>query len=69
MKKKVFLSFIVLAALSSCKKDRVCTCTYPVIGDDKTTYTEVTKGQAQANCLSYTRTEDNSTYDVTCKLD
>jgi len=69
MKKTALLSFILVAGLTSCKKDRVCTCTYPIIGEEKSTYTSVTKGQAKANCVSYTYTEGTYTGEVTCKLD
>jgi hypothetical protein len=61
MKKIIFLS-IVMVGLASCKKDRVCTCTY----QDGTTYSEatyahITKKEAKTLCTS-------SKQDITCTV-
>jgi hypothetical protein len=72
MKKILIPAVVVAFAMASCAKDRSCSCTETY---DGTTYTykrtivESTKGQAKANCVSYTMVEDGETTTVTCKLD
>ena len=74
MKKSILFSLIAVGTLSlvSCKKDRVCECTYPSSGGpsniDKTTYNDATKRQAEANCVSYTVEDGGQIYKVTCEL-
>lgn len=57
---KKLLLFAAIAAstmFASCKKDRVCSCTYSGSGGSATTeeitYTKASKRDARANCLSY----------------
>lgn len=81
--KKIFIPLFVIAALSitSCRKDRACTCTVTssiVGGSTSTTGTEVhtmghvTKREATSNCLSRKESQVSGTvtfedvYD--CKL-
>ena len=68
--KKVFLFVAVVSAFSfaSCKKDRVCTCVDQGGSTHSVTYTQSTKGNAAAACLSYTETNNNTTTTVTCTL-
>ncbi len=79
MKKISFLAIVAFAALSmtSCKKDRTCTCTTTVDGVDSgitttDTYTKIKKGTAKAHCVSTSKTETNSSTTSliieTCKL-
>ncbi|MDQ3047777.1 MAG: hypothetical protein M3R27_09535 [Bacteroidota bacterium] len=75
------LAFIAIVAFSctfvSCKKDRTCTCTYTKTGSSSTetqitTYDDVKKKAAQANCTSGTSYDpaDASQVEVrTCSLD
>jgi hypothetical protein len=52
MKKIAFLT-IVIIGLTSCKKDRVCTCTNQDGSiSSQATYTHVTKKQASTYCTS-----------------
>lgn len=55
MKKIIFLSAVIIG-LASCKKDRVCTCTYQD-GTTATeaTFTHVTKKEAKNLCTSSTQ--------------
>lgn len=66
MKKTILLAFVVVSVLTSCRKVRVCECTYSYSG---TTYTEsnstpyaMTKSNASTWC-----TAQNDTY-TTCTL-
>lgn len=70
------LTLIVLAigviSLVACKKDRTCTCTVTqTSGSSAVSYTQTVKytaskkGDARANCLSYTATEGVGTTLVT----
>lgn len=60
MKKLSILAVAALAfSFASCKKDRVCTCTYTSTGSSTsntsvTTMKKVSKGAAKANCTSGT---------------
>jgi len=54
MKKVIFIAVVAVAFLASCKKDRVCTCTYSGGGTSIVTYTESKKADARAACLSTT---------------
>jgi hypothetical protein len=61
MKKIVFIS-IVIIGLTSCKKDRVCTCTNADGSlSSQATYTKVTKKEARTYCTS-------SAQGVTCTV-
>ena len=56
MKKLFFISFGILT-LTSCKKDRVCTCSYQdgtVVS--KTQYVDISKKDANALCVSNVQT-------------
>jgi hypothetical protein len=77
MKKLTILAVAALAiSFASCKKDRVCTCTYTTTGSSTsgtnvTTMTKVSKGTAKKACVSGTSYNTTSasyitTYD--CKL-
>lgn len=83
MKKTLLLlSVVALSALTSCKKDRVCACTYtttapstPGVSTTSTsefTMTKISKGAAKNACVK--TTEDNISGGVTytdtkdCKL-
>ena len=79
MKKLSFLAIVVFAALSmtSCKKDRTCTCTTTVDGvstnvETTKTYTKIKKGVAKADCISSSQSETiggtTSLVVETCKL-
>ena len=68
MKKVLFIAVVAVVSLTSCKKDRVCTCTVvSTTGTTSTTSTEVTtmykvtKGDARRNCIgSQTATTSGS---------
>lgn len=67
--KKTIIVCIVLAAATSCsRKDRTCTCTNSPGGADVFTITHATKKEAQAKCISYTETDNGSTFTRDCKL-
>jgi hypothetical protein len=78
MKKRMISMAVAAAALGlgtvSCAKDRTCTCTETSTkpGSTSSSYTIIikgaTKGQAKANCVSTTETEDNITYTTDCSL-
>lgn len=72
--KKVVLAVVVLAgfaALTSCKKDHVCTCSGEIIGipfsGADTTYTDMTKKDADAACQAYDETVDADNF-IDCEL-
>ncbi|MEN9346002.1 MAG: hypothetical protein RLZZ60_1471 [Bacteroidota bacterium] len=69
--KKLFAlsSVIALAAvlLVSCKKDRVCECTYGG-QTDKVTLTDATKRQAKDVCITRSYDFSGTTVKVECKL-
>jgi len=70
MKKVLITGVLAVLAMSSCKKDRTCTCTTAgSTTTDVKTYTSVTKGQMKANCYSYTLKIDTYTEEVTCKFE
>jgi hypothetical protein len=60
MKKISVLALAIIAfSLASCNKNRTCTCTYTNTGSSSvdtrvTTYNDVTKKSAEANCTSGT---------------
>jgi len=60
MKKIIVLTLVAAAfSLASCNKNRTCTCTYNNSGSSSvdtrvTTYTDVSKKSAEANCTSGT---------------
>ncbi len=62
--KKITLSILAVAALSlaSCKKDRVCTCTYTstsgIVSTTKTTMFKVKKAEAHENCIGTVTTSE-----------
>ncbi len=71
--KKLLLIVAVITAFSfvSCKKDRVCTCTYTIGGatsTDITTYTKSMKGDARERCMSETGTSGGQAYTLSCTL-
>ena len=75
MTKINILAIIAIATLSlvACKKDRVCECTSKrsnssVTTTGKVTYTESTKRQANANCVSSSSESNGVTYTDECKL-
>ena len=69
--KKLFAlsSVIALAAvlLVSCKKDRVCECTYGG-QTDKVTLTDATKRQAKDACITRSYDFSGTTIKIECKL-
>jgi hypothetical protein len=78
MKKISIIGMAMIAiAFTSCKKDRVCECSYSstepgwTSENDETTYTDATKRQARTQCFSYsTEYESNgSTYTATQKCE
>lgn len=77
MKKIAFIAIIALAAFSSCKKDRTCTCVVTKSGSagaetEVTTYSGVTKRSALHSCTSGTTYEMSDPSDVKtrdCHLD
>ena len=68
--KKALLFVAVISAFSvtSCKKDRTCTCTDSTGGSSVRIYTKSKKSQAEAACLSYTETYNSVTVTTTCSL-
>lgn len=65
MKKVIFMAIAIVATLASCKKDRVCTCTYSGSSTPSTiTYTDAKKGDAQSQCLSATYTGGSRTCEL-----
>jgi hypothetical protein len=75
MKKRTILvaAAVVAMTLASCKKDYTCKCTETNSKNsdsDEYTFTikDVSKGQAKANCVSTTSTDNNVTYTSDCKL-
>lgn len=78
MKKITVLALVALTlSISSCKKDRRCTCIYNKTGSSSTstevtTYIKVTKKSALATCNSGSSYEQNDPYNVEtrdCVLD
>lgn len=78
MKKTAIIAIVALAcSLASCKKERTCTCTYskPWTSDSDaqvTTYTDITKKAALANCTSGNSYDPSDPSKVTvrnCSLD
>lgn len=78
MKKITVLALVALTlSISSCKKDRRCTCTYNKTGSSSTsteiiTYINVTKKSALATCSSGSSYEQNEPYNIEtrdCTLD
>ena len=60
LKSLIIISALGAISLVSCKKDRVCECTTG--GNvDKVTYTDATKRQGKANCVSTTTDNGNGT--------
>ncbi len=80
--KKIFLllSIVAVASLTSCKKDRTCSCTttdtYPTVAGYSETntsefkMTKISKGSAKRGCVKTTTTGNGSSYSTTvdCKL-
>lgn len=65
MKKILFMAIVIVASLASCKKDRVCTCTYSgSTTPEITTYTNSKKSDAQSQCLSATYTGGSRTCEL-----
>jgi hypothetical protein len=60
--KKVILSLVVVAALSSCKKDYTCTCTGGGLSVSTTIHD--TKSSATTACTAH----NNSASSVTCTI-
>jgi len=61
MKKiSLLVTFVGLVALTSCKKDRTCACTYDDGDTVTTTYTDVKKSQITSDCVS----SQTTTYDA-----
>jgi hypothetical protein len=73
MKKIIFIGFVAVASLASCKKDRTCTCT-TTYSDGSPSDTDVMvitksrKSDAKVNCLSTTMVDDGVTETTTCEL-
>ncbi len=69
MKKLSLLAIVALGvSFASCKKDYTCTCSYsPGSGSATIKIKAASKGAAQANCVSGTRTSTGS-YVSTCTL-
>jgi len=68
MKKITLLTAVSVATLfSACKKDYTCECT---TGNSTEKYVikNVTKGQAKANCVSYSETSNGVTTQTNCSL-
>ncbi len=77
MKKIIVLTLAVAAfSLASCNKNRTCTCSYTNSGSSSvdtrvTTYNEVSKKSAEANCTSGTSFDPYDSGKVqmrTCRL-
>ncbi|MDF2438434.1 MAG: hypothetical protein K0Q95_2810 [Bacteroidota bacterium] len=77
MKKVAIILFAALTCgFMSCRKDRVCTCTYNKVGSSSietqiTTYDKVTKKSALATCssgTSYNQSDPSNTETRTCTL-
>ncbi|MBK8367444.1 MAG: hypothetical protein IPL10_08505 [Bacteroidetes bacterium] len=53
MKKSIFVLVVAIFSLTSCKKDRVCSCSYQdgtVVSEN--TYKNVTRKEAKTYCVS-----------------
>ncbi len=60
--KKIILLSITIFSMVSCKKDRVCTCSYQDgTKASETTFTKVTKKEAKSLCTS-------SSQGITCTV-
>ncbi|MEZ4804028.1 MAG: hypothetical protein R2852_00685 [Bacteroidia bacterium] len=72
MKKLVLISLSVAffsVLLVSCKKDRVCECTYPGGSAEKVTFNDATKRQAKDACVSQSYDVGNgTTVKIECEL-
>lgn len=79
MKKTLIVAPMLLLALVSCKKDRVCECTNTsasgsssVVSTTTTSYTKIKKSDAVFSCQKITSTSsgngNTSTYTSDCKL-
>jgi hypothetical protein len=67
MKKVLLLTALAAFTMTSCKKDKVCTCSSHN-GTTTTTLVHVTKAQAKANCISTSHTDNGVTYSTSCSL-
>jgi hypothetical protein len=70
--KKLFIPMFAVAVLAvSCKKDYACSCTYNGTTITGPTYKKVTKKWMKdtQQCVSYSETEDNVTYNVECEIE
>ena len=70
MKKLFALSSVIAVAavlLVSCKKERVCECTYGT-QTDKVTMLDVTKRQAKDACITRSYDYNGTSIKVECKL-
>lgn len=70
MKVKLILSLAVvsLLALSSCKKDYNCVCSYAGISADSELYTDVTKGDAESRCEDYEAEVQQAVSGISCTI-
>ena len=74
--KRSGLILVIVAALSSCKKDRICECAIETPNGvivETTTLHDVSKKRAKDNCIGYqtvTQTASGTTYgnNKSCKL-
>jgi hypothetical protein len=70
------LALVATAAISSCKKDRTCTCTSEISGtlnltvSADTLLVDMSKSDAVAKCESFNSsfTDGNETVETTCEL-
>lgn len=65
MKKVLFLGAVALVLFSSCRKTRVCVCTYT---DGSGTYTETYPLSTKSNAQAYCDANESPGY-TTCALD
>ena len=65
MKKVLFLGAVALVLFSSCRKTRVCTCTYI---DGSGSYTETYPLSSKKNATAYCNANESPGY-TSCSLD
>lgn len=70
MKVKLILSVLAvsLLALTSCKKDYNCVCSYGGFSAESETYTDVTKSDAESRCDEYEAEVQQSASGITCSI-
>jgi uncharacterized lipoprotein YajG len=73
MKIKLLSICVGCLLLASCAKDRTCTCTTTNSANSnsnthETTFVQVSKSQAKAQCVSSKRESNGTTYTSNCEL-